>query len=60
MNDELTPLLAASIAFAYVGGIGLLVAGIALSWRRRRLHPLLLVCIGAASAANRFTAVGFL
>ncbi len=47
MNDELTPLLTASIAFAYVGGIAFLVAGIYLSWRRRRLHPLLLVCISA-------------
>ena len=48
MNEDLTPLLTASIAFAYVGGIGFLVAGIYLSWRRRRLHPLLLVCISAA------------
>ena len=47
MTDELTPLLTASIAFAYVGGIGFLVAGIVLSVRRRRLHPLLLVCISA-------------
>ena len=49
MNDELTPLLTASIAFAYVSGIGLLVAGVYLSWRRGRLHPLLLVCLAAAS-----------
>ena len=49
MNDALTPLLTASIAFAYVGGIGLLVAGAYLSWRRGRLHPLLLVCLAAAS-----------
>ncbi len=49
MKQELTPLLAASIAFAYVGGIGFLVAGGYLSWRRRRVHPLLLVCISAAA-----------
>ena len=28
VNDELTPLLTASIAFAYVGGVVLLVAGV--------------------------------
>ena len=50
MNDEgLTPLLTASIAFAYVGGAGLVVAGIVLSLRRGRLHPLLLVCLSALS-----------
>lgn len=54
MTDEgLTPLLTASIAFAYVGGIGLVVAGVvpgvALSRRRGHLHPLLLVCLSARS-----------
>jgi len=49
VNDGLTPLLSGSIAFAYVGGLTLLGAGVYLSWRRRRLHPLLLVCISAAS-----------
>ena len=50
MNDEgLTPLLAAAIAFAYVGGVGLLVTGGLLSWRRGRPHPLLLVCLSALS-----------
>ncbi|HET6952725.1 MAG TPA: spirocyclase AveC family protein [Acidimicrobiales bacterium] len=50
MTDEgLTPLLTASIAFAYVGGIGLVVAGVVLSRRRGRLHPLLLVCLSALS-----------
>jgi hypothetical protein len=39
----------ASIAFAYIGGITMLCAGIYLSVRRRRLHPLLLVCISAAA-----------
>ena len=49
MNEGLTPLLTGSIAFAYVGGVGLLVAGGYLSWRRGRLHRLLLVCIAALS-----------
>ena len=50
MTDEgLTPLLTASIAFAYVGGSALVIAGVVLSRRRGRLHPLLLVCISAMS-----------
>lgn len=49
MTDELTPLLAASIAFAYVGGVTFLAVGVVLSVRRGRLHPLLLVCISAIS-----------
>lgn len=49
VGDELTPLLAAAIAFAYVGGVAFLVAGVVLSLRARRLHPLLLVSIAAAS-----------
>ena len=49
MNEDLTPLLVGAIAFAYVGGIGLLAAGAYLSWRRGRLHPLLLVSISAAA-----------
>jgi hypothetical protein len=49
VNDELTPLLAASIAFAYVGGTGFLLTGLYLSWRRRGPHPLLLVSISAAA-----------
>jgi len=49
MNDHLTPLMKAGIGFAYVGGIGFLAAGIYLSYRRRRVHPLLLVCISAIS-----------
>jgi len=48
-DEGLTPLLTASIAFAYVGGLGLLFAGIFLTWRRGRLHPLLLVCLSALS-----------
>jgi hypothetical protein len=49
LNTELTPLLTASIAFAYVGGVTFVVLGVVLSVRRRRLHPLLLVCISAIS-----------
>jgi hypothetical protein len=45
----LTPLLKAAIAFAYVGGIGFVAIGVYLSIRRRRLHPLLLLCISAIS-----------
>ena len=47
--NELTPLLRASIAFAYVGGFTFVVIGVWLSIRRRRLHPLLLLCISAIS-----------
>jgi hypothetical protein len=46
---ELTPLLKASIAFAWVGGIAFVAIGAFLTYRRRRLHPLLLVCIAAIS-----------
>ncbi len=49
MTHELTPLLKASIGFAYVGGFAFLAVGAYLTYRRRRLHPLLLVCIGAIS-----------
>lgn len=49
MNGDLTPLLTAAIAFAYVGGLGFLAAGLYLTVRRRRLHPLLLVSLGALS-----------
>jgi hypothetical protein len=49
MSAELTPLLKAAIAFAYVGGIAFTAIGVYLSYRRRRLHPLLLLCIAAIS-----------
>jgi hypothetical protein len=49
MSHRLTPLLEASIAFAYVGGVIFVAIGVALSLRRHRLHPLLLVCISAIS-----------
>jgi hypothetical protein len=49
VNDDLTPLLTASIGFAYVGGIAFIGAGVVLSWRRGRVHPLMLVSISAAA-----------
>lgn len=49
MSAELTPLLKAGLAFAYVGGIGFFALGVYLSYRRRRLHPLLLLSISAIS-----------
>jgi hypothetical protein len=45
----LTPLLRAAIGFAYFGGVAFVALGVVLSWRRRRIHPLLLVCISAIS-----------
>jgi Spirocyclase AveC-like len=45
----MTPLMKAASAFALVGGIAFLIAGVYLSYRRRRLHPLLLLCISALS-----------
>jgi Spirocyclase AveC-like len=49
MSTELTPLMKAPLVFAYVGGITFLAIGVYLSYRRRRLHPLLLLCISAIS-----------
>lgn len=49
MNEGLTPVMTGSIVFAYVGGVGLLGTGAYLSWKRGRLHPLVLVCISAAA-----------
>ena len=49
MSAELTPLLKASMGFAYVTGIAFFAIGVYLSYRRRRLHPLLLLCISAIS-----------
>jgi hypothetical protein len=46
---ELTTLLKASIAFAYIGAFTFLALGVYRSYRRRRLDPLLLVCISAIS-----------
>ena len=47
MNRDLTPLLIGSMTFAYVTGIAFAVAGVYLSWKQRRPHPLLLVSISA-------------
>ena len=47
--SELTPLLKAAISFAYIGGAFFVAIGLILSFRRRRPHPLLLVCISAIS-----------
>jgi hypothetical protein len=49
VSTELTPLMTAAIGFAYVGGLTFVAAGVVLSIRRRRIHPLLLVCIAAIS-----------
>ena len=47
--SELTPLLKAAIGFAYIGGALFVAIGLFSSFRRGRLHPLLLVCISAIS-----------
>ncbi|HVU73803.1 MAG TPA: spirocyclase AveC family protein [Mycobacteriales bacterium] len=49
MSQGLTPALVAGQCFAFVGGSAFLVIGIVLSYRRRRLHPFLLLCISAIS-----------
>lgn len=46
---ELTLPLKVGIGFAYVGGASFVALGLLLSFRRGRLHPLLLVCISAIS-----------
>jgi hypothetical protein len=45
----MTPLMKAASAFALIGGIAFVLIGVYLSYRRRRLHPLLLLCISALS-----------
>jgi hypothetical protein len=49
VTTGLTPLLKAAIGFAYLGGLVFVSLGVLLSFRRGRLHPLLLVCISAIS-----------
>lgn len=49
MSTELTPVMTAGLAFAYVGGVAFLAFGVYLSIRRGRIHPLLLVSISAIS-----------
>jgi hypothetical protein len=45
----MTPLMAGAMYFAYVTGIAFLLIGVFLSYRRRRVHPLLLLSISAMS-----------
>ncbi|HTY31620.1 spirocyclase AveC family protein [Mycobacterium sp.] len=49
MSAGMTPLMQAASGFALVGGITFTAIGVYLSVRRRRLHPLLLLCISAIS-----------
>jgi Spirocyclase AveC-like len=49
MSSGLTPLMQGALVFAYVTGIAFFAIGVYLSFRRRRLHPLLLLCISALS-----------
>ena len=47
--SEMTPLLKVAISFAYIGGASFVAVASFLSFRRGRLHPLLLVCMSAIS-----------
>lgn len=49
MTLESTPLLKAMLGFAYIGALVFVIVGALLSYRRGRLHPLLLLCISAIS-----------
>lgn len=49
MSTGLTPALIVGLSFAYIGGVLFLAYGVYLSYRRGRLHPLLLVSISAIS-----------
>ena len=49
MNTEMTPVMAGAMYFSYVSSIAFLVIGIYLSYRRRRIHPLLLLGISEIS-----------
>jgi hypothetical protein len=49
VNAKITPLLEGQMYFAYVSGIAFILIGIYLSYRRRRVHPLLLLSISALS-----------
>lgn len=49
MSGQSTAMMTAAIAFAYIGGVAFLGAGVYLSIRNGRLHPLLLVCVSALS-----------
>src|SRR5882757_6846398 len=45
----MTPLLEGQMYFAYVSGVAFILVGAYLSYRRRRVHPLLLLSISALS-----------
>lgn len=47
--SELTPLMTVAINFAYIGAAVFVATGLLLSFRRRRPHALLLLCISAIS-----------
>jgi hypothetical protein len=47
--SELDPISRAALVSAYIQAFVFLATGVVLSFRQRRLHPLLLVCISAAS-----------
>jgi hypothetical protein len=47
--SELDPISKAALVSAYIQAFVFLALGVILSFRQRRLHPLLLVCISAAS-----------
>lgn len=49
MNTKMTPAMAGAQYFSYAASIAFLIAGIYLSCRRRRIHPLLLLGISAIS-----------
>jgi hypothetical protein len=49
VSTELTPLLTGAVIFGWGSGIVFTALGACLSIRRRRLHPLMLLCISAIS-----------
>lgn len=49
MSTGLPPLLTAAVIFGWGSGIVFTAVGVYLSIRRRRPHPLLLLCISAIS-----------
>src|SRR5246500_4645916 len=49
MSGELTPLLTGAVIFGWGGGIAFTAIGVYLSYRRGRIHPLLLLSISAIS-----------
>lgn len=49
MSTELTPLLTGAVIFGWGSGIVFAAIGVYLSVKRRRLHPLLLLCVSAMS-----------